>query len=238
MFIKAVFVHILDFIFPKRCLKCGKVGKYFCLQCRGSIKIVGDNEHICPVCEKLAIGGTTHPKCRTRYTIDGLTSFFRYDGIVKNAVKSIKYRFVSDLAREFITLIPSYSLNPLVKPPANGATVIIPIPLHPARERFRGFNQAEVLSRMLARYLRVSVETHALKRTKQTTPQVAMKKREDRLKNMEHVFSVNEKIASRYKNSRVFLFDDVFTTGATIRSATSVLKRAGVQYVWGITMAR
>ena len=246
-------MDLLDFIFPKRCLGCVRLGKYFCDNCRQTIKVIKTNEAICPICEKLAIDGATHPYCQTRYTLDGLVSFFRYDGAIRKAVKSIKYRLVSDLAKEFVDLIPSdrftlsfrpVSRNPFfitdgsrVKPGMTDISLaLVPIPLHSSRFRERGFNQAEVLGKIIAKKLNLPVRTDILKRVKKTTPQVEMKDRSERLRNMSYVFAMNN-VAMKQCNN-VILFDDVFTTGATMRSAANVLKRSGVKKVWGVTMAR
>ena len=229
-------MHLLDLIFPKRCVGCGKVGKYFCNRCTSIIQIIEVNEAICPVCEKPAIDGKTHPKCQTRYAIDGLTSFFHYDGPIRKAVKAIKYRYVSDLSREFIRLIPSSYLNKVAMQQFRNV-MLVPVPLHPSRLRFRGFNQAEVLGKLLAARLPIPIQTNVLMRVKKTTAQVEMKDKKERLQNVEGVFSILSSTMN-HKGSTVFLFDDVFTTGATMRSAASVLKHAGAKFVWGITMAR
>lgn len=212
------------------------------------IRIIRVNEAMCPVCEKPAVDGATHPRCYTRYSLDGLTSFFRYDGVVRKAVKTIKYRYVSDMARAFISLVPEGSLSSLTKllhttPPS---PLLIPIPLYPSRYRYRGFNQAEELGRVLALRLNILMRTDILRRTKETVPQVEMKTRDARLKNMDGIFSIRKSfdkilIGQRLvKISRlsILLFDDVFTTGATMRSAANVLKRAGIRHVWAVTMAR
>lgn len=226
-------MHFLDLLFPRRCFGCGKVGKYFCQNCLTKIEFI--THPICPVCTRSAIDGAAHPKCQTRYTLDGLTSFFRYEGIVRKAIKAIKYRFVSDLAKEFIDLIPISSFQPIthnLQP-----TTLIPIPLHPTRLRFRGFNQAEVLGRLVAKRLNIPLKTNILKRVRKTKPQVEMKERDKRLKNMEGVFAVNQLTMKQWNNETILLFDDVYTTGATLRSAASILKHAGVKKIWGVTLA-
>lgn len=220
---------ILDFLFPKRCVGCGRVGSYFCESCRAKIRYVAVNESICPMCERPAIDGVTHPGCRTRYGLDGLTSFFRYDGPVRKAVKVLKYRLVSDVSAEFVGLVPASSLNDVPK-----ADCSIPIPLHPTRLRSRGFNQAEVLGKSVAARLNIPVRTDILRRVKITTPQVSMKTRDARLGNMKNVFRAVKTI----QNGDIILFDDVFTTGATMRSAANTLKRKGAKRVWAVTMAR
>jgi len=190
------------------------------------------------VCEKPAIDGLTHPRCRTKYTPDGLTSFFRYDGIVKKAIKTVKYRFAYDIVEEFIQCIPnafyefirnSYFIN--------RKSCLVPIPLHPSRYNFRGFNQAEIIAAALSKRLNIPVDTKLLIRIKKTIPQVEMKDRDKRLSNMKDVFSLRTSYIV-HRTSCIFLVDDVFTTGATLRSAASVLKHAGAKIVWGITLAQ
>lgn len=192
---------------------------------------------ICPVCEYPAVDGYTHPKCLTRYTPDGLTSFFRYRGPVRNAIKSIKYRLVSDIADDFINLIPTASYNDGTMKQLNNKYVLIPIPLHPSRLCTRGFNQSEVLGKIMAKRLNIPVNTYLLKRVRKTVPQVEMTDRKKRLINMANVFSVNHLAMKPFNHENVLLFDDVFTTGATLRSAANALKRTGVKRVWGITLA-
>ena len=223
-------MEILDLIFPKRCVGCGALGGYFCRKCRMRIRPIAPNESICPVCERAAIGGATHPRCRTRFGIDGLTSFFHYDGAVRAAVKAIKYRYVSDLAKGFVSLVPEINTP--------RADVIIPIPLHAQRQRERGFNQAEKLAEKIAVRLQMPMRTDILTRTRKTVPQVAMSRRIDRLKNMHGVFVVMPGSVKAIKAMSILVFDDVFTTGATMREAAMALKRGGASVVWAVTMAR
>lgn len=227
-------MNILDALFPRRCLGCGRIGKYFCDQCRSTIRVVEQNEAICPMCGRLAIDGVIHPRCRTRYGLDGLTSFFHYDGIIQKAVKMLKYRRVSDLAAEFVSLISVPCTLPRRQAGLHhDPCIFVPIPLHPSRQKERGYNQAEILGALIAKKLNIPIATDILKRVKKTVPQVEMKKREARLKNMEGVFAVYHT-----PPEHVVLFDDVFTTGATMRSAANRLKRAGAKFVWAVTIAR
>ncbi len=225
---------LLDLLFPKRCVGCGKVGKYFCSHCRLKIRTIDQGETICPVCEKSAIDGITHPHCKTRYALDGLISFFHYHGVVQKAVKALKYRFVFDLASEFVSLIPSSSFSQLTNKLMNQVAILVPIPLHSSRERYRGFNQAEVLGTLVAQRFSIPMHSNALKRARETKSQVEVKDREKRLKNMEKAFQVTSDV----KDVAILLFNDVWTTGATMRSAGNILKRGGASFVWGLTMAR
>lgn len=230
----------LDLFFPKRCVGCSKIGRYICASCKKRILPIATNECICPMCEKPAIGGATHPKCVGLYTLDGLTSFFYYSDVVRSAIKEIKYRYVSDAAGEFINLVPlsAYEIRSITGDPH---ALLVPIPLHSSRLRYRGFNQAALLGELIANKLRIPVVTDMLSRTKETRPQVDMKDRTNRLGNMHDVFAVNhdfDKTHVNVKEMNILLFDDVFTTGATMRAAANILKRRGVRFVWGVTMAR
>jgi len=210
------------------------------------------------VCERPAVDGMTHPRCRTKYTLDGLTSFFRYDGIVKKAIKTIKYRYVTDIVTEVIDVIPNSSFS-IFQNILNSKflimnCILVPIPLHPSRYRSRGFNQAEVIASALSKRLDIPVNTTLLIRTEKTTPQVEMKDRDKRLANMKDVFSLRSNLTMKqlastrfdarraqrgeWNNLAIILVDDVFTTGATLRSAASVLKHNGAKFVWGITIAQ
>lgn len=220
-------MHLLDLLFPKRCVGCGKIGRYFCLDCRKGIRAIVSNEFVCPMCQRPALDGITHPKCKTLYGVDRQTSFFHYEGVIQKAIKSLKYRCVSDLAQELVSLLPAYDF---------GEASLIPIPLHVSRFKHRGFNQAEVLGKYLSQKLQIPFRADILKRVKKTEAQASIQHRKERLKNMVHVFQCNNVTMSRC--DRVVLFDDVVTTGATMRAAAGVLKRAGVKHVWAVSMAR
>lgn len=207
-------MDILNLLFPRRCLGCGKIGRYFCSKC--VLKI-----------NRIDLNKTIYPVRRSQDSLDGVISFFHYRGIIRQAIKTLKYRLVTDLAKELVDLI---SLSSFSK-----ASVLVPIPLHSARLRSRGFNQAEVLGSLIANKLNIPIESNLLKRVKNTQPQAEVKNRVDRLKNIGQAFAVDQ--IKQYPK-RVILFDDVFTTGATMRGAASALKQAGVKYVWGMTIAR
>ena len=244
-------MNLLDLLFPKRCLGCGKWGRYICISCQQKLKPLRYLK--CPVCEKPAIDGMTHPRCRTKYSLDGLTSFFRYDGIIKKAIKRIKYRFAFDIVEGLIQCIPDTSFSYIQKILNSKFLILncilVPIPLHPSRYKYRGFNQAEIIADTLNRRLNIPVHTKLLIRTKKTIPQVEMKDRDKRLVNMKDVFTVKKDSTILRCNNlpaealakegvAIFLVDDVFTTGATLRSAASVLKHNGATFVWGITIAQ
>lgn len=112
------------------------------------------------------------------------------------------------------------------------ADALIPIPIHRARYRKRGFNQAQVLAEKLGELLGIPVCPRALKRRKKTDPQKDLTAAQ-RLKNLEEAFEVGELPAGV---RTVILIDDIYTTGSTIEACTRVLKKAGISQVYFLTI--
>jgi len=233
---------ILSLLFPKRCIGCRKIGSYICVKCVHSIHHKTSLK--CSACERPALLGLTHPLCQKHTSLDGVFSFFQYDGVVKKAIKQIKYRYVYDCITTVLATIPNSTLNN-IESICNSSfeisnCIIVPIPLHASRLRFRGFNQAEKIADLLGKKLHIPVRNDILIRTKNTVPQVSMKSREARIQNMSQVFSINTYCVLHiaYRDMSVILVDDVFTTGATLRAAADVLKKHGVKKVFAITLAQ
>lgn len=217
----------LNLIFPRRCVGCGRLGGYFCDQCRKQIVFI--KHPICPMCEKVALGGVTHPKCRTLYSLNGLYAASKYFGPVKQAVHLIKYRLVKDLVQ--------FTMDELfasMQFPIPAFDYIVPVPLHKKRHRYRGFNQCDLMAKLLSEKLQTQLLEDALVRTQDTKPQADLK-RQDRLTNIHHAFSCND--PSSVQGMTIALVDDVATTCATLRECAQVLKRAGAKTVWGIVLA-
>jgi ComF family protein len=112
--------------------------------------------------------------------------------------------------------------------------VIVPVPLHAARQRERGFNQAQLLAELLS--ARTSIPTKPLlERIRYTTTQTALD-RAERIENLHNAFRLRKK--ADVQALRVLLVDDVLTTGATLSECARVLKRAGALSVYAAIVAR
>jgi len=233
-------VGILDFIFPKFCINCKKLGSYVCDGCFSYLNF--DTFGICVVCNRQAIGGITHKRCMTRYAIDGVFTGMEYKGAVKKLVYQFKYDpYISDLKNlltDFLyeSLIQKEEFVRAIEQLSNEAIVLVPIPLHPTRLRIRGYNQAEILAKELSKKLNISF-VNVLQRVKNTRSQVTLK-REERIKNIAGAFSIIPNLPDLPNTPNIFLVDDVLTTGATLNEAANVLKRNGAKKVWGIALAR
>lgn len=231
-------MSLLDILFPRRCLGCGRIGEYFCNLCRKSILYIGANEQICPVCQKPAMDGATHPRCRGRHTPDGLTVFFRYQGVIRTAIKALKYRFVTDLAESLVACLPLTSHNMIDQGNTCSGQILCPIPLHTSRLRHRGFNQSRILGQIFGHRFGIPVRNDVLAKVRPTAPQADLKYRPERVRNLKNVFTVNYPIAKISGKPTVLVFDDVYTTGTTFKEAARKLRQAGILRVWGIMLAR
>ena len=218
--------NLLDFIFPKKCVNCGKVGDYFCEECLNEVETI--DKPICAICKRNSTGGRTHFACRKEYGLDGLIVAFKYKGPVKRAISKIKYKWVYDIESVFIDeLLKQFNKIDIPK------LILVPVPLHAKRKNWRGFNQSEKLAGNLAKKLGTE-KLELLRRTRETKPQVGLS-REERNKNIRGAFS----LISDYDLSEeiIILVDDVYTSGATIAECSKVLKKGGAKSVWGLVIA-
>jgi competence protein ComFC len=190
------------------------------------------------MCNRPAVDGITHPKCRSKYTIDGTFPSIVYKGVVKRLVYTFKYPpYVTALEPQLSELL----IEGIIQKEAfytqlHRKSVLIPIPLHTKKFRKRGYNQSMLLAVSLGQKLEIPV-LNSLQRVKETKTQVGFSK-EERMKNIKDAFAIDARQREEVLAfEQVFLVDDVVTSGATLKEAASVLKRAGVKYVYGVTLA-
>ena len=229
----------LDLFFPKKCLGCGEWGDYLCANFFNFIKTI--DRPICPLCHRPSIGGMSHPRCQQPWGLDGLTSVFSYQGIIKKAIIKLKYKFVTDLAETILELFLSFiGEDKVFTDFLQDKIFLVPVPLHWTRENWRGFNQAELLGKMISQKLEIIILPDLLVRKRFTQPQSKLKKKA-RQENIKGAFGFNKKKFPNIflsQHPSILLFDDVWTTGATMKNCAQVLKKNGAKKVWGLTLAR
>lgn len=229
---------VLDTLFPINCLSCQKDGIWLCDECLEMIPL--RSEQVCPLCEKnITPLGQTCFECRKKYSIDGLLVSFSYqqDPIAK-LIHLYKYRFAEDLHVPLGKLLLRAIYNSELAIPE----LIIHVPLHPKRLRWRGFNQAELLAKYLGENMTpgfiLPVLSDVLVRQKNTHPQMEIKNFSQRQKNIQDAFALNAKNKSAITDKNILLVDDVATTGSTLFECARILKKAGAASVFGIVVAR
>lgn len=166
-----------------------------------------------------------------------------YEGPMRVAIKRLKYKpWISSLGVSLASLIFQYLReNPSIIRIIEQNPIITPVPLHKSREHARGFNQSALLGKLVAEGLNLEFVPNLLVRHKKTKPQVELKGKE-RKENIRDAFVVNQELKTKnlefLKKKSILLIDDVWTTGATLRACGQVLKRAGFDKVWALTLAR
>ena len=223
-------MNILDLIFPKKCFGCSRKEGYLCGDCLIKLQLKIQN---CPFCKKSSIDGMTHSKCRRKLSLDGHYSVWKYRGAVRGAVLAIKYKFAFDIAKEFADRASRVLRKEAVLGPN---VVLVPIPAHGLRQNWRGFNQSEEIGKIIAKNMGWRYEPGLLIKRRATLPQTELG-RGSRLKNLRGVFSLSPNYSLVPSAHPLVLFDDVWTTGATIKEACKELKRNGFTNVWGLTLA-
>src|SRR5437867_12022487 len=225
-------------LYPPSCTICSgpvEVGEYLCDECEAKISRIVPP--FCAKCSEPFDGAITNTfacaNCAHRTLhFDAAISAYRSRGIVRHVILNFKYGRQSHLrhlvARWLIAAFDDERLR------ERRFDAIVPVPLHPARQRERGFNQAAVLAEWLGSHLSLPLRP-ALQRVHYTTTQTAFD-RSERMQNLRGAFRLRKKADVR--NLRVLLIDDVLTTGSTLSECARVLKEAGARSVYAATAAR
>ncbi len=154
-----------------------------------------------------------------------------FEGVLKELIHQLKYSGKDYLAKDLsLFLMRTWQKYPEIQE----AEIAVPVPLHAASFRERGYNQSEVLAKAFSSSARI-LFSNALKRTRQTVSQTTLKQME-RKKNVENAFTVSKPDA--VKGKKCLLIDDVSTTCATLNSCSKALLAAGAKEVYALTLAR
>lgn len=202
--------RLLDLLSPRRCISCdGAVVNHgaFCSRCQAELR---------PDSSPVVLAGGPP-----------VVALGRYQDPLASAIRRFKYADRPDLARPLGNCLSGVTARHAHE------TTFVPVPLHPARLRMRGYNQAALLARVLAQQLGQRVQCRALERARHGPPQAECT-REQRFDNARDAY----KARHRLDGVRVVLVDDVVTTGATLTACTHALTRAGAEVVVAVCLAR
>ncbi len=221
----------LDALFPRFCLSCTREGQIFCSACLDAWRPVPELP-ACPFCRTVGTNRTCDA-CAPKTHLDGCLSYLPYgNAVVRGVISAWKYD--GDRSVEPVLQTWLRQSQEQMRPPMESFTVAS-VPVHAARKRMRGFDQAHVLAEWVAELFSAPAE-ELLVRTKKTKPQAKMEHEKRKLGTLDGIFAVHPRVVRL--PSHVLLCDDVFTSGATMDAAAACLKRNGVEVVWGMSIGR
>jgi ComF family protein len=158
-----------------------------------------------------------------------------YDGAMRRAIAALKYRQQPRLGWALGKGLAGAWLDHQLQLATPAKLLVIPIPLHPEKLQARGFNQAEIIARSFCRITNLPLCPHGLIRRRSTLAQANLSKG-DRQQNLQGAFALGPDCSNQLPGQPVLLLDDIYTTGATARSAIATLRQAGIQ-VYGVAAA-
>ncbi len=238
--------HIYDaalaLIYPQPCAVCGlsvesRHDGVACARCWEAIPLFAKTGALCWKCGALShvsVSADKRQNIRCGRCDDDAFTVARacgsYEGALRASILELKRE--PQVARRLAVLLHETQR----RDPLNTADVIVPVPLHAGRERERGFNQAVVIARELARLSRTPLDEHSVVRRLHTERHRAGMDAKARRKSVADAFAVRH--SDLIAGKRVLLIDDVFTTGATASACAAALKDAGAEEVFVLTIAR
>ncbi len=227
--------NIQDWLLPRLCPACGEPtgqGLELCPGCDRALPIL---HHACPRCAIPYEHPDTQGECgacqKRPPAFARTIALYRYAPPVDHFIRELKFHRQLGLARLLGMQMAQRLLTEAQRP-----DLILPVPLHRARLRERGYNQALEIARPVARVLGAPLDYFSLVRVRTTAPQTGMTLTARR-KNLRSAFRLRDPATVRGR--RVALVDDVMTTGSTVQAAAQCLRQAGVETVdiWVVARA-
>lgn len=231
----------LELLLPSFCLGCQKEGILLCQDCQSILEIAEYDYCLCNKNPLRILPNAKNGKCQRckDKKLSGLYSALPYKekALTRKLIGQFKYEpYIKTLAKPLSNIILEHFV--LTHNTTNAFwenSVLLPIPLDKKKLKHRGYNQAEELAKEMATRINIPVITDTLVKIKATPAQMKLSK-EDRQVNLKDAFFI--KHPEKIKNKRIFLVDDVYTTGSTIQECAHVLRTSGAKQVFGIVIAR
>ena len=224
----------LSFLFPPSCPVCNKgSGNGLCSECEEGFVYLSPGE-ICDLCgNPLAGGGAVCGACVPGRNFSVARSVVLFAGTAAAAARRFKYAGDFSLATLFSSLVLERFPEALHR-----FDMLVPVPLHPKRLREREFNQSVLVSSAVAAATGRRHAPFLMERIVDTTPQASFPRKGDRRRNVRGAFRVVSSRSGEVEGRDVLLFDDIFTTGATVDECSKALLRAGAGRVGVLTVFR
>ncbi|OFV98611.1 MAG: hypothetical protein A3H28_06065 [Acidobacteria bacterium RIFCSPLOWO2_02_FULL_61_28] len=218
---------------PYQGIECFRCGRFLSsgAALRGSAR---QGTSYCGVCRRNAVqrdGVQRNAVQHALFAFEQARSFGAYEGTLQSLIQRLKYDGYRPLAKP----LGRFLAEAARRLEEQSFDLLIPVPLHPRRQRQRGFNQAALLAAEVSKFLNIPSGAKDCVRVRDTRPQTGLRAAERR-KNVAGAFDVPE--PERVRGRRVLLIDDVLTTGATAHACAQALRKAGARGVWVGTLAR
>ncbi len=234
---------VLKLLFPPRCQVCGDLDDgLLCEECLSEVCFISPPH--CLYCGIPMYSAGRHEasrqlcgNCRDGRWLSGTRAAGLHLTTLRRAVLRYKFQGRTRLAPLFGRLLADVVADEAARGelPLEACAALVPVPLHPNRRRWRGFNQAELLCESLSERTGIPVWSDVILRVRDTVPQVNISGSE-RLTNVRGAFEAPSR--SKLNAAAVILLDDVMTTGATMEECARVLRKSGVAAVYGLTVTR
>ena len=219
----------VELLFPARCVGCNSEGAFLCDACQETLPVL--KPPFCFLCSEpssLVMGLCRNCRAEPLH-IEGIRAPYRMEGAIRQAIHALKYQGVRAMAPTLGQLLAQFLTQEGLD-----ADLLVAVPLHPKRERRRGYNQSLLLAQATGKVIDRPVASQALVRVKDTPSQLTLLA-EERRANVEGAFQAQREAVA---GARILVIDDVCTTGATMEACAIALKGAGAASVWGLTLAR
>lgn len=232
--IRLFYGMFLDLLYPRRCPVCDKAVKPFgnliCEECKKKIKYV--KAPYCQKCgkelkDKRAV--FCHDCAHKEHMYDRGMALFAYPSVA-DSIYRFKYRGRQEYGAYYGERMASILGDRILslKPDA-----LVPVPIHSSKKKIRGYNQAEVLAKEVGRRLNIPVETKLIRRIRKTVPMKDLSAQE-RQNNLKKALKI---CRNDVKLNTIIIVDDIYTTGSTIDAMAKELRKAGVRYIYFVTLA-
>ena len=226
-FISDIFSDLINLIYPDVCIVCEdklvKNERLFCTLCLADIPRTNFHLYVDNPVSRIFWG-----RCK----IESATSFFYFKkgSKYRSLLHKLKYKGRNDIGIELGKMFGNDLINSLY----NNIDVIIPVPLHPAKLKIRGYNQSEQIANGIGKRMNVPVINNALKRVVNTNTQTKQA-RFDRWLNVEDIFKYN--ISSNLLNKNILLVDDIITTGSTVEACVNAIHKEIECKIFAVSLA-
>lgn len=228
--LKKLIFGLPDILYPRRCAMCDKPLKksepYVCEKCSGKVRFISGKT--CIKCGRKMSDGAgrmCHECINADHSFDEAFAPFIYEGDIRESIARFKYRGRAEYATFYARCMYEYGKNRIKNWHAD---VLVPVPIHKSRLAKRGYNQADLIARELARLTGIPVTGDLIERVKKTEAQKELNAVQ-RKNNLRGAFAYK---TGKLVPETVIIVDDIFTTGSTVNAVSRILKEYGAKRVY------